>query len=127
MQTAKLTVSVVLALSAALVCHAQSTDVIQARIDILEAKLGRVRADLAAIERELYDAVNNAAAMLDDDANVDVFLSAFAPIVPVIQRFFEEVLVNADDQTVRENRLGLLQAVAALAYGYADLSELAGF
>lgn len=81
----------------------------------------------AAIERELYDAYQDAAAELDGAANVDAFLSAFAPLVPLIQRFFEEVLVNADDAAVRANRLGLLQAIASLAHGRADLSELAGY
>ena len=33
----------------------------------------------------------------------------------------------AEDQTVRANRLGLLQKVAGLAEGVADLSKLEGF
>ncbi|NLX10947.1 MAG: glycine--tRNA ligase subunit beta [Chloroflexi bacterium] len=78
-------------------------------------------------EHQLYDAYQQAAAQLDHDANVDAFLSAFAPVVPVIQAFFDRVLVNADDLVVRHNRLGLLQAIAALAAGRADLSKLAGF
>jgi len=78
-------------------------------------------------ERELYAAYQAAAAHRDGDGNVDAFLAAFEPVVPVIQRFFEAVLVNADDPQVRENRLGLLQAIAGLARGRADLSELAGF
>lgn len=41
--------------------------------------------------------------------------------------FFEAVLVMAEDSTVRSNRLGLLQRVAALASGAADLSALEGF
>ncbi len=55
------------------------------------------------------------------------FLTAFEPLVPLIQRLFEAVLINADDPTVRRNRLGLLQAIARLAQGRADLSQLAGF
>jgi len=78
-------------------------------------------------ERELYAAYQAAAAHLNGDGNVDAFLAAFEPVVPVIQRFFEAVLVNADDPQVRENRLGLLQAIAGLARGRVDLSELAGF
>ena len=58
---------------------------------------------------------------------MDDFLSAFEPVVPVIQAYFEEVMVHAEDRAVRENRLGLLQAVAALARGRADLSQLTGF
>jgi glycyl-tRNA synthetase len=78
-------------------------------------------------ERALYAAHQSAAAALSAGGNVDAFLSAFAPLVPLIQRFFEAVLVNAEDEAVRHNRLGLLQAIARLAAGHADLSELAGF
>ncbi|MBN1563039.1 MAG: glycine--tRNA ligase subunit beta [Anaerolineae bacterium] len=79
------------------------------------------------IETELFAAYETATNALADEVNVDAFLSAFAPVVPVIQRYFEQVMVHAEDQAVRENRLGLLQALAALAHGRADLSELAGF
>jgi glycyl-tRNA synthetase len=78
-------------------------------------------------EHELYAAYQAATDQLDAESNVDAFLSAFHPMIPAIQRFFDDVLVNAEDQAVRENRLGLLQAVAGLADGRADLSELAGF
>ncbi len=78
-------------------------------------------------ERELHSAVGRAQAQLAPEDNVDAFLTAFAPIVPTIQRFFEAVLVNAEDEALRRNRHGLLQAVAALADGRAELSELAGF
>jgi len=81
----------------------------------------------ADIERELYDATCAAEQRMDAQGNVDDFLAAFAPVVPVIQRYFEGVMVHAPDQAVRRNRLGLLQAVAGLARGRADLSELAGF
>ncbi len=78
-------------------------------------------------ERALYEALQAATGQLAPDDNVDAFLTAFEPLVPVIQRFFEAVLVNAEDEALRRNRHGLLQAVAALADGRADLSELAGF
>jgi glycyl-tRNA synthetase len=75
----------------------------------------------------LLAAYNTAAERLDISANVDAFLTAFAPVVPVIQRYFEGVMVHTDNRKVRQNRLGLLQAIAALAHGRADLSQLAGF
>lgn len=78
-------------------------------------------------ERGLFAAYETAAAQLSPDANVGAFLAAFAPVVPAIQRFFEAVLVNAPDEAVRRNRLGLLQAIAGLAHVRADLSQLAGF
>jgi len=78
-------------------------------------------------ERDLFAAYQGAVEALSGGGNVDAFLSAFEPLVPVIQRFFEEVLVNAEETAIRQNRLGLLQAIAALAAGHADLSQLAGF
>jgi glycyl-tRNA synthetase len=37
------------------------------------------------------------------------------------------VLVMAEDKKVKENRLGLLQRIASLSNGIADLSNLDGF
>ncbi len=41
-----------------------------------------------------------------------------------INRFFTDVLVMADDPAVREARLALVQRIAALPDGIADLSQL---
>jgi len=78
-------------------------------------------------ERALFAAYEAAAGQLSPEDNVGAFLTAFAPAVPAIERFFEAVLVNAPDEALRRNRLGLLQAIAGLARGRADLSQLAGF
>jgi glycyl-tRNA synthetase len=78
-------------------------------------------------EQDLYDAYLQVADTVAKDTSIETFLSAFAPIVPRIQAFFDHVLVNAEDQRLRENRLGLLQAISALQKGRADLSELSGF
>jgi glycyl-tRNA synthetase beta chain len=48
-------------------------------------------------------------------------------MIPAISKFFDDVLVMADDQAARENRLGLLQKIAGLAQGLADFSKLEGF
>jgi glycyl-tRNA synthetase len=44
-----------------------------------------------------------------------------------INRFFADVLVNAEDPIVRQARLALVQRIAALPDGIADLSQLQGF
>jgi len=77
--------------------------------------------------QQLYAAAQQAHAALDAHANVDAFLSAFAAIVPHITTFFDNVLVMDENATVRENRLALLQYIADLARGRADLSQLSGF
>jgi glycyl-tRNA synthetase beta subunit len=58
---------------------------------------------------------------------VDDLLNAFLPMIPVVNAFFDKVLVMAEDHSVRENRLGLLQRIAGLATGTADLGKLEGF
>lgn len=59
--------------------------------------------------------------------NVDRFLSVFVGMVPSITYFFDEILVMHEDQQIRENRLALLQRVAAMARYRADMSQLQGF
>jgi glycyl-tRNA synthetase len=60
-------------------------------------------------------------------SHVDEFLQAVAGLIPAISAFFDKVLVMAEDQKVKENRLGLLQRIANLSEGIADLAKLEGF
>jgi glycyl-tRNA synthetase len=76
-------------------------------------------------ERAPYQAYQAASAK--PIGSVDEFLNAIVPMIPAIDRFFDDVLVMADDPAVRANRLGLLQQIAGLARGIADLSRLEGF
>jgi glycyl-tRNA synthetase len=76
-------------------------------------------------ERKLYEAVNAQPSAFSGD--VDAFLNVVVALIPFINTFFDKVLVMAEEQSVRENRLGLLQRIAGLADGVADLSKLEGF
>jgi len=78
-------------------------------------------------EVKLFQALLKAEKAIAGSESVDVFLAAFLPMVPVINQFFDEVLVMDDDQALRENRLGLLQRISALSDGVVDLSYLEGF
>jgi glycyl-tRNA synthetase len=78
-------------------------------------------------EKLLYAAVTQAEKGMAGTKTIDAFLDAFLPMVPVINRFFDEVLVMAEDDDVRENRLALCQRVASLSDGVVDLSCLEGF
>jgi glycyl-tRNA synthetase len=49
------------------------------------------------------------------------------PMIPVINRFFDEVLVMVEDEKIRQNRLGMLQRIATLTDGIMDMSFLEGF
>jgi len=75
----------------------------------------------------LYQDAKRAHDRLLPHDNVNAFLTAFEPIVPTITAFFNKVLVMDENPTIRENRLALLQYVASLAKGRADLSRLSGF
>jgi len=59
--------------------------------------------------------------------SVDDFLNAFTPLMSHIDQFFDQVLVMVEEDRVRENRLGLLQRISALADGVVNLSKLEGF
>ncbi len=78
-------------------------------------------------ESELFQAIERVEKMDRRQGSVDVLFNAFVPMIPLVNKFFEEVLVMAENEKVRANRLGMLQRIAALASGIADFSVLEGF
>ncbi len=60
-------------------------------------------------------------------ASVDEFLNIVVKLIPSINKFFDEVLVMAEDEALRSNRLALVGQIANLSSGIADLSKLEGF
>jgi glycyl-tRNA synthetase len=78
-------------------------------------------------EKDLLKALEKAEGELAGKDTVAAFIAAFVPMVPAINIFFDAVLVMDEDEKVRQARLGLLQRVAALSAGIADLSALEGF
>ena len=78
-------------------------------------------------EKSLFESYLSAKAGLENAANIDACLSAFEGMVPAVTAFFDKVLVHADDLALRNNRIALLQMIAALQEGRADLSELENF
>lgn len=78
-------------------------------------------------ERELFKVLLDAEAKPRVPGSVDDFLNAFLPMIPIINRFFDDVLVMAEQAALRQNRLGILQRISALADGVADMSRLEGF
>jgi glycyl-tRNA synthetase beta subunit len=59
--------------------------------------------------------------------DLEAFFKTFTPLIPFITGFFDNVLVMHEDQSVRENRLGILQSIARLAEGTLDLTRMEGF
>lgn len=78
-------------------------------------------------ERALYETLLQVKNAPRRKGSVDDFLNAFLPLIPPINRFFDDVLVMCEDQNLRQNRLGLLQRIVAMAEGVVDLSRLEGF
>jgi glycyl-tRNA synthetase len=76
-------------------------------------------------EQELWAAYQDAESTAD--GSMASLIASLRGMVPAINRFFEDILVMADDPAVRQNRLALLQHVAGLTGGMADLSQLEGF
>jgi glycyl-tRNA synthetase len=68
-----------------------------------------------------------ARAQIKAESDVDRFLTAVHPMIPAINRFFDDVLVMHKDRALRESRLGLLQDIWELSRGIVDVTRLEGF
>jgi glycyl-tRNA synthetase beta chain len=77
--------------------------------------------DLYRVFQELEPVVNDRCAAGDYTGA----LAALATAKPAVDRFFDDVLVMAEDPAVRGNRLALLRGVASTMNRVADISRLA--
>ena len=77
----------------------------------------------ADAERGLYEAVSR---LGTDGGAYEERLRALAELRAPIARFFDDVLVMAEDARVRANRLALLQKTLSHFYRIADISRLGG-
>ena len=78
-------------------------------------------------EAALRDAVTAFAPSPGPDGrtvSLAAFVAAAESLVAPINRFFDELLVMADDSAVRANRLGLLASIRDLAQGVIDWTAL---
>lgn len=78
-------------------------------------------------EKELYRAMLEAQSRRATIDDVDGLMALLAPLAKPIDTFFDQVFVMVDDQCVRENRLALLQRIAALPKGIVDLTKVLGY
>jgi glycyl-tRNA synthetase beta chain len=76
-----------------------------------------------AAERELHAAV---ARLSGTNGAYEGRLRALAGLRAPVDRFFDDVLVMAEDEKIRANRLGLLSQALSLFYRIADISKLGG-
>jgi glycyl-tRNA synthetase len=81
-----------------------------------------------AVETQLHEAYLTAAATLAGQAAPAGTLGqVLQRLQAPIHAFFDKVLVNADDETLRQARLALVQRIAQLPSTIADLAKLQGF
>ena len=87
------------------------------------------RARLAdGAEHDLYLMFQRLSPQVEDDFGKGDFtgaLRALASAKPVVDRYFDDVMVMADDPAIRANRLALLRGVAHTMNRVADISKLA--
>ena len=82
-----------------------------------------------AAEKDLYSAIKTCvdaagkAIAEEDFANA---MSRLAELRVPADAFFEQVLVNDEDQTIRANRLALLNTIRAATSTVADFSKISG-
>jgi len=76
-----------------------------------------------AAERNLHQAVGGLQGI---DGGYEARLRSLAGLRGPVDRFFDDVMVMAEDPKVRANRLGLLSEALSLFYRIADISKLGG-
>ena len=80
-------------------------------------------------ERALHEALSRASAAASRAVEAEDFAAAtraLATLRAPVDRFFDEVTVNADDVALRANRLRLLAGIRAATAGVADFSRIEG-
>ena len=80
-------------------------------------------------EKFLFEAVTALTPLVETDlANLDYTgaLMRLAALKAPVDRFFDEVMVMAEEPLVRANRLGLLNTLGRLMNSVADISQLSG-
>jgi len=78
-------------------------------------------------DQTLFEALLRAQQNLEDEPGFETALVQIEQLVPVINGFFDKVLVMVEDETLRNSRLGMLQTIAGLLKPFADISRLEGF
>jgi glycyl-tRNA synthetase len=84
-------------------------------------------ADPETATEGLRKAYETARRQVSPESDVDHLFTVLYPMIPAINRFFDDVLVMHEDQALRESRLGLLQDIWALSRGIVDVTRLEGF
>lgn len=98
-------------------------------MNIIEGEPGPVDKDLFKEQSEAdffaeYNKVRDQAAPLLSDCEYGRALELMARLKPSVDRFFDDVLVNAEDEELKRNRHALCAAVAGFFKEIADFSKI---
>jgi glycyl-tRNA synthetase beta chain len=78
-------------------------------------------------EKALYDAVVNLPELsVSSLAAIEASITALAGLAEPINHFFDNVVVNSEDEDIRLNRLALLSRIRGAMYEIADFGQLEG-
>ncbi|MGX5172395.1 glycine--tRNA ligase subunit beta [Aliikangiella sp. IMCC44653] len=80
-----------------------------------------------AEEKALYSTINQVKGTVNQDVasgNYQQALTQLAGLKDVVNQFFDNVMINADDPTIKNNRLALISQLRALFLDIADISLL---
>jgi len=95
--------------------------------DLKERHALDTRADKEPATAKLREAYDRAEAKVKAQPDVNTLMTELRGLQGKIFDFFKDVLVMAEDESMRRARLGLVQHVAALSEGIVDLSKVEGF
>ena len=86
-----------------------------------------VRPELLSLpeEQDLWKAAQEAQS--NKQGSVSNFVAILEKLEPAITRFFDNLLVMDENESIKQNRIALLQQITKLASGIVDLSKLEGF
>ena len=76
------------------------------------------------VERALYQSYLSVSQEVSALADQEKVLGTLSTLREPIKAFFDQVMVMAEDQAVRANRLGLLLRLSRLIFGYADFAKI---
>ena len=102
------------------------SNILSKQSDAVTAKVddGLLQEDAEKALAEALDTCRDKVAPLFAEARYSDALDVLATLREPVDRFFDDVMVMADDEAVKRNRLALLASLQALFLEVADIAEL---
>jgi glycyl-tRNA synthetase len=110
-----------------LIAYARCKRIVRPIVDEVRTYQVDPNAFVEQASRDLWAAYQEATGDLGANRSVDEVMNAIQHIIEPIHAFFEQVLVMAEEETLRRNRLALVYAIASIPDGVVDLSQVMGF